>query len=448
MKRIVLAAASLFAACTWSNSLYQARVLTRDAQRAERERQPGQAQLLWGQVITKAESAYARAPLGKHGAEALWLEGHAASRTNDCARAVPALQGALSAAAHSPWEEQLLLELGTCEEALGGSTAVSIYATLLARTTDPAIKRQARMRQGHVLVVQGEWTRALAALEGEDSLPARLDRATALAQLGRTDEALRELSIPLAGSDTSVAWGGYLDILAVHNSAATDALLDRVLAFPSFAPARRNTLVLRTAEAAMVFDPAAAERRLQRIASSPGAVTARPLLQQIRLTRPTTPAELRGPVDSIATGELIDAGSGARRVAELVRFARLLLAKNDSTAPGAPRGDLTMFALGELARDSLGARRLSSWYFIRLEREWPQSPYVAKALIARARLEPDSADMLTLRLRGLTGNPYVAAATGDLAGRTRVPRLDDSLSNFIARLWATGPLTAQATDRP
>jgi hypothetical protein len=173
------------------------------------------------------------------------------------------------------------------------------------------------------------------------------------------------------------------------------------------------------------------------------------LLQlQLRLTRPTTPAALRGPVDSISAIDLADGGIVAGRLGDLVRFARQLLSKNDSTAAGAPRGDLTMFALGELARDSVGSPRLGGWFFARLERDWPQSPYVGKALIARIPLEPDSADALLARVRALTSNPYVTTAAGDAAGRGQLPRLEDSLSRFIARLWAAKPIGAAAADRP
>ena len=451
MNRLVIAAVGLLAACTWSNSLYQARLLSKNALRAERDRQPGQAQLLWGQVIVKAESAYARAPHGARGAEALWLAGHAAARTHDCARAVPALQGALSAASHSPWQQQLLLELGACEEALGGPAAASIYAMLLAMTTDPAVRREGRLRQGHALLLQGNWDLALATLAGEDSLPARLDRATAFAQLGRTDRALAELSPALAASDSSVRWVDYIETFAVHNSAAADSLLDRVLGFPTLSVAGRSALILAAARAALAYDPAAADRRLRRLDLGSGGGAAGEggmLQQQLRLTRPTTPSELRGPVDAIAAVDLADAGFAGRRLADLVRYGRQLLGKNDSTAAGAARGDLIMFALGELARDSLRAPRLGAWFFARLERDWPQSPYAAKALLARGPLEPDSADALLARVRRLPTNPYVAAANGDVAGRVQVPRLEDSLNRFIARLWVAKPLGTAVPERP
>jgi hypothetical protein len=450
VRRLAVLAVASLAACAWSNSLYQARTLAHAAEQAERDHQPGLARNLWGQVSDKAQMAYTRSPGGARGAEALWLEGHAAVRAGDCRSAVPALHAAFSASVHARWEQQLLLELGECEETLGEPTAVSIYQTLLTITNDPAIRREARMHQGHVLVAEGDWERGVTALEGEDSFPARRDRAMALAQLGRTDQALIALGPDLAASDTAVRWLSYIDIFAVRNSAATDRLLDRIVAFPTWSAPRRAAFTMEAAQAAMVYDPDAAARRLQRLVPPGGAAPTQVLLlqQQLRLSRPGTPSELRGPADSIVVGDLSDAPPALRRLADLLGFARLLIAKNDSIVPGAPRGDLTIFALGEIARDSLAAPRLSAWYFARVEREWPQSPYVGKALFARIPLEPDSSEVLLARLRRLSSNPYVVAANGDAAGAVQLPRLEDSLSTFVAKLWASVPRGAAALDRP
>lgn len=451
MNRYFAAGVVLLGACTWSNSLYQARMLSKNAARAEREGQPGVAQLYWGQVIDKAESAYVRSPQGKHSAEALWLSGHAAARTRDCRRAVPALQGALAASTRSTWELELLLELAQCEEALGASSAASTYASLLERSTDPGVRRTVRMRQGHAQVLQEDWNAAIATLAGEDSLPARLDRATAYASLGRPADALAELAPALAAADTSVRWQDYLATFAVRNSAATDSLLERVLAFPAWTPARRAALVIGAARSAIVFDLDAADRRLQRLnAGSPGALNEGRLLQlQLALMRPVSPAQLLVPLDSLSRIDVTDAGIAGRRLQELERHARVLLAVNDSTTAGAPQGDLRMFALAELARDSIGAPRLGNWFFARVERDWPQSPYVARALFARSILQPDSADVLRMRAARLTTSPYVAAANGEPVGRIAVARLEDSLGAFVTRFWRSRPSTTiPSAERP
>ena len=81
----------LLAGCSWSNSMYMARRYSRDALRTEREGRPFEAQTLWGQVIGKADSAWARSKQRNH--EALALLGIARARTNDCTGAIPSLAG-------------------------------------------------------------------------------------------------------------------------------------------------------------------------------------------------------------------------------------------------------------------------------------------------------------------------------------------------------------------
>ncbi|MGH7584222.1 MAG: hypothetical protein ACREL5_13460, partial [Gemmatimonadales bacterium] len=152
MKRWIAAVAALVAACAWSNSLYQARTLSSQARDAERKDQPGQAVQLWGQVAVRAESAYARAPRGDRGAEALWLEGHARARISDCAGAVPPLRGALALSPHADWHEELLVELAECEEAIGDPTTGGAYAAVIAGARDPAILRAARIGEARALV--------------------------------------------------------------------------------------------------------------------------------------------------------------------------------------------------------------------------------------------------------------------------------------------------------
>jgi hypothetical protein len=48
----------------------------------------------------------------------------------------------------------------------------------------------------------------------------------------------------------------------------------------------------------------------------------------------------------------------------------------------------------------------------RLERDWPDSPYVPKVLLTRMVLEPDSLEALRRRLVTHTGSPYLAFVEG------------------------------------
>lgn len=442
MRRGVACTLLLAAGCTWSNSLYQARVMSEHAVVAEREQRSGEAQQLWGQVIVKADSAYARSPGGARGAEALWLAGHAAVKSHDCGRAIPRLQSAMSAGPAATWRQQLLFELAQCEETVGGPTALSLYQTLMASTRDPAVLHRARLRAGHALVLRGEWQPALDMLAGEDTVTARLDRATALAELGRGSQALAELQAPLAASDTSVKWLGYIDALSRHDSRAADSLLDQVLAMPRVPTASRAAWLLISAQDALDFDPAAADRRLRRLATFPAGVSVsegRALQLDLRLRRSMSVAALRAEIDSINHGSQRDDGAAVRTIAGKLRLAGQLVDQNDRIPAAAPDGDLTLFALAESARDSLHAPGLAASLFARLEHDWPSSPYAAKALMARGPLQPDSAATLLARLRLLRNNPYVTAADGDAAGQVRVVRLEDSLRRHVAEVWARKP---------
>jgi len=440
--RLAVACIALLGGCAWSNSLYQARHSARDAARAEREARPGEAQAAWTSVVLHADSAYARSPRGKRGAEALWLAGHASVRLNDCARAVPTLEAALFALGNAPWRSQLLLELGQCDEATRSASASSVYAMLIGSTSDPVIQRQARIRQGHVLTLESRWADALAVLDNEDTIPARLDRAMALAQLGRTDRALQDLEPSLAASDTTVRWLNYVEAFAPHGTEATDSLLARLLAFPNAREVQRAEWLFAGARAALTADPAAADRRLRQLAlRTPGRwVTEGAMLQvELRITRATSPATVRNVLDSLRRGPELPEGLAAMRLNRLQQGALQVLGPNDSTRAGAAGGDLVMFALAEYARDSLGAPRLAGWFFGRLERDWPASPYVPKALLARSMLEPDSSATFIARVRRQSGSPYLTAAEGDVAGAMRRSRLEDSLGKFITAFWIRRP---------
>ncbi len=442
------AALLLLAGCAWSNSLYRARTLAADATRAEREHRPGEAQTLWGQVAVKAESAYARSPRGAHGAEALWLAGHAAARTNDCPHAVRALQGALFSSATAPWHAQLLLDLGQCEEATGAPTAAAVYA-MLAATGDAGQRRVAGIREGHVLLSQGSWTAALAALPSDDTLPVRLDRAAALAELGRDQDALAELTPVLASGDTTIRWSRYLEPFARSNTAATDSLLERLMRMPPPSAETQSGWWLSAARGAMDFDRTATESRLAILVRRPGgpSVTEGRMLQlQLRLSGAATTAELRRVLDATTRQPMPEGSFAAIHVTDLQRFARQLLGHSDSLRAGAPQGDLVAFALAEFARDSLEAPLLGASLFARIERDWPASPYVAKALLARAALLPDSSDALLARLHQRADNPFVRAANGSVAAQVRVAQLEDSLGRFIHHLWINTPVARRAPD--
>ncbi len=113
----------------------------------------------------------------------------------------------------------------------------------------------------------------------------------------------------------------------------------------------------------------------------------------------------------------------------LTRWGRAIEGDLETTSAGTPAGDLAMLFDASVARDTLAATGLASWLLRRLERGWPDSPYLAKALLIRMALEPDSADALRARLGQRTDSPYLAHLRGEEGARFAV--LEDSLSFYF-----------------
>lgn len=427
MSRVAFAAALVaLVGCTWSNSLYQARVSSSDALKAEREQRTLDAENAWALVVVKAESAYARRPGGSAGAEALWLKGRALSRRRDCAGANRALEASAMALPQAPWRDDLLRTLGDCREQLNDPGTAATFRQL-AQSRDAAMRRYALLHVGTALARQGAWEEALQSLAGLDVPSARANRAAALISLDRPAEAYAEIEPLLAARDTLVDWPELAGLFASHDGAVADRLLDALAPLP--APVRARALL----EAARRTPPSDAARidgylgRALPIAMGETLGDVQIFLMERIASRATTPADLASRLDSIA--RFGDDGTARLRALSLRRSGAALVAEERRTAAGAPAGDLVLFVLGETARDSLHAPRLADWLFARVERDWPASPYLGKALLARIALGGDSTEALQARLAARAESPYLAY----LQGRQdpAFARLEDSLRMFI-----------------
>lgn len=445
MRRLLVVTLLLVGGCTWSNSLYQARRSAAEAEAAEREGRTFEAQAAWGTAGVKADSAFARAHgVGRTAAEALWVRGRSEARRGDCVAAIASLDQSLIAVPDASWREALLLELGRCRATVGDPTAAAHFAALLS-STNPARRREAHLRAGHLAIKAEQWNEGLALLAGEDTATARIDRAVALSALGRADEALAEVTPLLAAADSTVAWEPLLRLLAVRNSADADRFLDRLSAQPTANDARRGSWLFAVIDAELGHDPASAERHFQSLATLPASRSVndgRLRIAEYRVAQATSMAGLRSALDAL--GNLGGgAGLAAARIAELQRIGGQMVAEQDSLVAGKGTGDLTLFALAEVARDSLRAPSLAASLWLQLEQAWPASPYVPKALMARMAILPDSAETLRGRLVAMTASPYLAFARGE--SDPRFAQLEDSLAAFItARARRLGAAAAAA----
>ncbi len=435
--------------CSWSNSLYQARLISGQALDAEEHQRPGEARNDWGQVIGKADSALARIRHGQGRIEAEWLRGRARARTNDCGEATGDLETALAAQPSARWRDPLLLELARCKETLHDVTAVAIFGELI-NSRDPAIRAESREHSARVMVDNGRWADALAMVADVPGTPARVDAARAELGLGHGDSALALLAALAQPPDSSVDWMAMVTAFAGRDRVRADTLLGWLTSVPDIKPLHRDSLWLAALHGALGGDSAAVESRYRRLAAlrvGPVIAEARGLYAEWLFRRVATGAELGFAIDSTTAlgGSDFGANLAAYHAAALRRTAQYLANLDSSTAPGSTRGDLTLFAAATYARDSLQATRLAAWFLLRIEQEWPASPYRDKAMFLRSALEPDSAAAILGRLAADTSNPYVRLAEGRES--PELANLEDSLGTYV-QLMARQRKTAAATEPP
>src|ERR687889_1434901 len=89
-----LSCAGLLAGCVYYNGMYNANRLATSARKAERDGRTFEANNLWGQVATKAESVLVRHPHSKYADQAGVLRGIALARLGQCDEAIGVLSQA------------------------------------------------------------------------------------------------------------------------------------------------------------------------------------------------------------------------------------------------------------------------------------------------------------------------------------------------------------------
>lgn len=427
----------LLTGCTWSNSLYHARRLSQSALRAEREERSFDATSFWGQAAVKADSAFARSPDGASGTEALWLRGRALARLGDCEAARPLLERAAVQARDVDWRDALLLELARCRT-LGASPEEALELLLPLATSDAVeeeVRRPARLLAARTLGALHRWEDALPLLDGRDERAVTWQRAITLSHLGRFDEAMALVEPWIAEQDTITAWVDLVRAVAARQP--PEPLLGRLATLPSANDTTRSQWMLAAAQAAAGRDPSASRALLEEVAEmlrSPAVSRARILLAEVLVAEAHDSLTLAAALAALA--EVGGDDAAARVTAEhLAAWGRAILTDVDTLDPGAPDGDLATIFGAMVARDTLEAPRLASWLLRRLERHWPESPYVAKALLMRMPLEPDSVEALRARLERVTDSPYLALMQG--RGDPRYGELEWALDFYLGERFAT-----------
>jgi tetratricopeptide (TPR) repeat protein len=450
---ILLLACLSLGGCVYYNGVYNARRLTKEAERAERDGRRFDAQGLYGQVATKAESVLARYPRSEWADDARFLRGNALARLRNCEGARPELEAVVLASPDPELVRRSLDVLADCYTELGQWDHAAGALARLRDGAEPEVARRAAGRLVAVLRTNGRYAEALTVLESEpDLVPPPAERAAILAGAGRSAEALALVDTILAGSQSSDApWDSLVAALGRSDPAVAGALTDRLAVLDSLPADLRARLLLADAERWRERDTARARLRWEQATlvapTRPVQASARMELTGRALAVAAGPDELRPMVDTLAAiGEL-----GGRAGADAVRRRSALqqaLARMDSLRPdtaGSPEGDIILFLTAESLRDSVGAARAAAGLFTLLVDRHPGSPYAPKAILARAALEPARAESLLADMSiRYPGSPYLLALRG--APADSFLALEDSL-----RRWsrpAVGPPGRGVPRRP
>lgn len=434
-----LATLALLASCAYYNGLYNAKDLAHRAEKAEREGRTFDARSLWGQVAVKAETVLVRHPRSRWTDEARFLQGKALERGGDCSAAIAPLAQVVREARDPRRADEAALRLSACQELLGDLEAAGFAVERLVRSPDLIRRAEARWRAGIAYRRTGRAAEAVELLRSSGHPGARGDLAAALADLGRTGEAVALADSLLAERDPAVPWGAVIDGVGRHDVPAASALLDRILA--QIAPPSADTVATWLSNDGRRLLPTDERRGLDRLESAylaaparAAGVDARILALQLRLTA----TEDRALLDTIPIllGEIEpSAGEAQLRARQLTGSATAARARLDSLVVTDPQGDLRGFLLGEALRDSLHAPRLAVQLWRRVLRERPDTPYAPKILMAIAETgvaPPDSiAALLAVQY---PDNPYVLALHGGADAGFRA--LEDSLGRFALGLRA------------
>jgi tetratricopeptide (TPR) repeat protein len=440
MRRGLVLLLMLVGGCAYYNGMYNAKRLAGRAWKAEREGRTFEATSLWGQVAIKAESAAVRHPRKKWAEEARLLQGTAFVHLKDCARALAPLEAVMFTAREVEVRERAALLVGECRIALGDPAGATTAYARLVESREPSRRDLALYQRGRALRLDGRYQEALDEL-GRTSHPrAQGERAVALAAQGRVPEALAVAESLLVATDSLAPWDSLLAAVSAADPEAGSRLADRIAQTAGLPAGLKARLLAQDGVRWMAVDTARAGTRFATANSLVDGPAARGEVRfeaaRARIVHAPSLASLRAAAEQL--GDLgVESGPFVLRGTQLAAAVERFLLIADSTPAGAPRGDLRLFLAGELARDSLGSPGLARAQFRRLADEWPDSPFVPKALLALIPLEPSSADSLrSLLTERFTGSPYLAMIEHGESPAYR--ELEDSLRLFALSLAPGG----------
>ena len=252
----------LLGGCVYYNGMYNARRLTRSAEKAERDGRSIDAGNYWGQVVVKADTLLARHPGSKWAVEAAALRGRALARLGQCAPAVPSLAGALPDLIDSTFAYEVQLDLATCRMRLGEYAMAAGAFERLAVRGDPEQRTRTQLLRARALRLAGDGDAALAVLDSIDHPRVPGERMAALAVVGNREALLALADSLVAAGDTAAPWDSALAAIARTDASTASAFVDRLRRLPRRSADVQARWLLDDARRIASTDAARAEARL------------------------------------------------------------------------------------------------------------------------------------------------------------------------------------------
>jgi len=441
--------AALIGGCGYYNGMYNANRLAHSARKAERDGRTFEANNLWGQVATKAESVVVRHPTSKYAQEAGVLRGVALARLGQCDQALGAFGRVALDRKPDDLTEDALLATGRCQLALGNIPASEAAFSQLLDSKDRDRRAEAHFQHARLLRQSGRYQEALRALEGIKDPRASSERILALAGAARLPQALALADSLIASRDTTRPWDSLVVLMGQQSPAAASHLLDRMRPLPVRSPEIQARRLVEDGIRLAYTDTARAAGRFREALSIGGKTdpAARASLQLILLDRR----------HARRVEDLLPAIEALKRVSDQFETVAYQSTRLGATVGGihaaatsvtweTPRGDLRLFLAAESARDSLQAPALAQGLFRRILDDYPNSSYAAKVVLAVQQLDSTWADSARGLLEGpYLDSPYLAMIRGESSEQYR--QLEDSLGAYAATLTAKPPAPAAGPRR-
>ena len=439
-----------FSGCVYLNTLYNARALHEEGERARLAGQPQAAEASYQASLEGAARAYRKDSLGNWSSAALLLVGRNHVRLDRPTEARAALETVLRSDAPSEVEQEARVFLGAAlTEAGERDAALRVLNASLGELPPGPLRAEAHMWRARVLLASGRmeqgWWDLERAVELDERLrvPSQLERMRWAIASGDPEQGSRAVDALAREAEASIWTDSILSLIELERQARGPEAAATLLAparNAEWAPAPKDSLLLVRAQLLMAAaETLAVESELGWMSrrSGPGVAPALLSLAEVRLRRIEDPESLDGVRD------LLLPASGDERVVQLleeIRTVELLAFREDDRF-------VTRFAAAELSRETLGAPSLARRLYQAAALEPEGGAWRGKAALAALTLADEPEERWpAAELVQTLDDPYVTSALNRYLSPDSLVRLDAALQPRLDSAVSWARLEARRRD--